>query len=266
VLLAKLQERQGPQQNLQVQLIYDEPHGEDPRVPVITRGGVVIGEYKPTQGNTTEDLGIRKATEKTQMFDARKERQMFEEARNKFRGDQGSLSKTRPEVREYGMPLAFDQSTSPKEGKEVSKLIEFLYTCIKLAQDESVVQELQNLIRQYELGKIDPLLNREIHQIGKKRRKNKELHLNAQIGEYEIDYVVLDLGSKVNVMMKQTWALMGKPKLIYSPIRLRMATQQAVSLFGRLEHVLVDIDGVRKFAYFEVIEIVDDRCPYPTHC
>jgi hypothetical protein len=87
--------------------------------------------------------------------------------------------------------------------------------------------------------------------------------LNVQIGEYEIDYVVLDLGSEVNVMMKKTWVLMGKPKLIYSPIRLRMDNQQAVSPFGRLEHVPVDIDGVRKFAYFEVIEIVDDSFPYP---
>jgi hypothetical protein len=32
MLLAKLQERRGPQQNPQVQLIYVEPHGEDPRV------------------------------------------------------------------------------------------------------------------------------------------------------------------------------------------------------------------------------------------
>jgi hypothetical protein len=56
---------------------------------------------------------------------------------------------------------------------------------------------------------------------------------------------------------------MGKPKLIYSPIRLRMANHQAVSPFGRLEHVPVDIDGVRIYAYFEVIEIVDDGCPYP---
>jgi hypothetical protein len=100
--------------------------------------------------------------------------------------------------------------------------MEFLYTCIKLIQDESDVQELQNLIRQCDLGKIDPLLNREVHQIAKKRRTNKELHLNAQIGEYDIDYVVLDLGSEVNVMMKKTWALIGKPKLIYSPIMLSM--------------------------------------------
>ena len=82
--------------------------------------------------------------------------------------------------------------------------MEFLYTCIKLIQDESVVQEIQNLIRQYELKKIDPLLNREVHQISKNRRTNKELHLNSQIGEYDIDYVVLDLGSEVNVMTKHT--------------------------------------------------------------
>jgi hypothetical protein len=46
--------------------------------------------------------------------------------------------------------------------------MEFLYTCIKLIQDESIVKEIQNLIRQYELGKIDPLLNRAVHQISKR--------------------------------------------------------------------------------------------------
>jgi hypothetical protein len=141
--------------------------------------------------------------------------------------------------------------------------MKLLHSCIKLIQDESIVQELQNLIKQYKLGKIDPLLNREVHQVSKKRRKNKELHLNAQIGEYDIDYVVLNLGAEVNVMMKQTWALMGKPKLIYSPIRVRMDNQQVVSPFGILEHIHVDINGVSMFANFEVIEIVDDSCPYP---
>jgi hypothetical protein len=146
----------------------------------------------------------------------------------------------------------------------VSKLISFLYTFIELIKDEKSIQELQNLVRKYEVGRVDPLLNKVVHQLSKKRRKNKKLHLNAQIGEYDIDYDVLDLGSEVNVMTKQTWALMGKPKLIYSPIRLRMDNQQYVNPFGRLEHVPVDIDGVRTFAHFEVIEIVDDSCPYPT--
>jgi hypothetical protein len=167
-------------------------------------------------------------------------------------------------VRECGMPLAFDQSASPGEGKDVSKIMEFLCTCINLIKDEKVMKELQYLIRQYEIGRVDPLLNRVVHQVSRKRRKNKELHLNSQIGDYEIDYVVLDLGSEVNVMTKQTWELMVKPKLIYSPIRLRMANQQDVSPFGRLEHVPVDIDGFMTFVDFKVTDIVDDSCPYPT--
>jgi hypothetical protein len=77
-----------------VQLIYVDPHGGDPRVIVITRGGVATGEDIMTQGKLAEDLGIRKATEKTQAFNANKERQIFEEARQEFKADQGSSSKT----------------------------------------------------------------------------------------------------------------------------------------------------------------------------
>lgn len=156
------------------------------------------------QGKTAEDSRIRKTAEKTQSFDAKKERKIFEEAIREFKEDQGSSSKTRPEVREYGMPQAFDHSVSLKEGKEVSKLMDFLYTCIKLIQDENDVKKIQNLIRQYELGNIVPLLNKAVHQIARRRRTNKELHLNAQIGEYDIDCVVLDLGLEVNVMTKKT--------------------------------------------------------------
>jgi hypothetical protein len=42
------------------------------------------------QGKIAEDSGIRKAAEKTQDFDAKKERQIFEEAREEFKRDQGS--------------------------------------------------------------------------------------------------------------------------------------------------------------------------------
>ena len=51
------------------------------------------------------------------------------------------------------------------------------------------------------------------------------MRLNAQIGDYNMDEVILDLGSEVNVLTKQTWELMGKPKLRYFPIHLRLANQ-----------------------------------------
>jgi hypothetical protein len=65
VLLVKLQERQRPQQNPQVQLIYVEPCGNDPRVTVITRGGIATGEDREAQGKNRNDHGVRKAEEKT---------------------------------------------------------------------------------------------------------------------------------------------------------------------------------------------------------
>ena len=71
---------------------------------------------------------------------------MFEEARREFGGDQVSSSNEKPEVRECGMPLTFNQSASPGEGKEVSKFVSFLYMFIDLIKDERAIQELQPLI------------------------------------------------------------------------------------------------------------------------
>ena len=73
-----------------MQLIYVEPCREYPKFDVITRGGTTIEEDIMTQGNIAEDSGIRKATKKTQNFDAKKEREIFEEERQEFKADQGS--------------------------------------------------------------------------------------------------------------------------------------------------------------------------------
>ena len=90
------------------------------------------------------------------------------------------------------------------------------------------------------------------------------MRLNDVIGSYEMDEIVLDLGSEVNVMTKQTWEIMAKPKLAFSPIQLRLANQQRVIPLGQLSSVPVDLDGVRNLADFEVIEIIDDNTPYST--
>jgi hypothetical protein len=63
-------------------------------------------------------------------------------------------------VREFGIPLAFDQSASPGEGKEVRRLMEFICACINFIKYEKSIQELQNLIKQYAIGRVDPLLNK----------------------------------------------------------------------------------------------------------
>ena len=84
-----------------------------------------------------------------------------------------------------------------------------------------------------------------------------------QIGDYDMDYIILDLGSDVNILMRPTWESMGKPRLDWSPVQLRIANQEKVIPIGRLSQVPIDIEGLRTFVDFEVINIVDDMNPYP---
>ena len=56
---------------------------------------------------------------------------------------------------------------------------------------------------------------------------------------------------------------MGNPRLDWSPIQLHLANQAKVLPIGRLSNVIVDVEGLRTYADFEVINIVDDTNPYP---
>jgi hypothetical protein len=76
--------------------------------------------------------------------------------------------------------------------------------------------------------------------------------------------IILDLGSEVNVLPKNTWQCMGDPTLGYSPVQMKLADQHRVLPIRRLEGVTVDLDGVCTKEDLEVIEIVDDTTPYPT--
>jgi len=90
------------------------------------------------------------------------------------------------------------------------------------------------------------------------------MRFTAEIGECEMDQVILDLVSDVNVLQKQISEHMGRLTLQSYPIHLRMVNQKKILLMGRLQGIMVDIKGVSVLADFEVIKIVDDRNPYPT--
>ena len=87
------------------------------------------------------------------------------------------------------------------------------------------------------------------------------MRLTTQIREYEMDQVILNLGLDANVLPKQTWKHMGKLTLQWSPIQLWMVNQKNFLPMGRLQGVIVDIEGERVLVDFEVIEIVDDNNP-----
>jgi hypothetical protein len=76
--------------------------------------------------------------------------------------------------------------------------------------------------------------------------------------------IILDLGSKVNVLPKKTWEAMGEPQLGYSTVQLKLENQHRVVPIGRLKGIPIDLDCVRTMGYFEFIDIVDNTLPYTT--
>jgi len=88
------------------------------------------------------------------------------------------------------------------------------------------------------------------------------MRLTAQIREYEMDEVILDLGSDVNVLSKKTWEHVDRPAFQWSPIQLHIANQQQILSMRRLQGIMVYMEGASALAYFKVIEIVDDNNPY----
>ena len=42
----------------------------------------------------------------------------------------------------------------------------------------------------------------------------QELHMNAQVGDYDMDFIILYLGSDANILKKKTWESMGNTKLV----------------------------------------------------
>ena len=90
-----------------------------------------------------------------------------------------------------------------------------------------------------------------------KKKMGKEMQMNIQIGDYEVDSIILDLGSYVNILMKQMWQKMGEPKLGWSLVQLRLDNQAKVQPIGHVSNLVVDVEGMRTCSDFDVIKFID---------
>ena len=96
-----------------------------------------------------------------------------------------------------------------------------------------------------------------------KGKTGNKMRMNIQIGDSEVDSVILDLGSDVNILTKQTWKFMGNPTLGWSPIQLRLSNHAKVQPIGHVSNLVVDIEGTKTCANFHIIEVVGDGGSYP---
>ena len=75
---------------------------------------------------------------------------------------------------------------------------------------------------------------------------------------------MLDLGSNVNILPRKPWKALTKSKLVFWPIQLCIKNQYCILPIETLEDFEDDIASDKTYADFEVIDIMDDKDPYPT--
>lgn len=78
-----------------------------------------------------------------------------------------------------------------------------MQACMKLLHNQQVVDNLQVVLDSCK-KKVAPTTKiKDVHKIYKqKRRTGREMWLTTQIGDYEMEKVILDLGSDANVLPK----------------------------------------------------------------
>jgi hypothetical protein len=114
----------------------------------------------------------------------------------------------------YDMPLSMDHTIKSPPLVQVSTIKTFLQSCVKLLNDLSSVKVLKNMLEICNTkveGKLEQKIVNHLHT----RRTSMEFRLNANVGDFNMGDIILDLGSEVNVLPKKTWKCMGDPTLGY---------------------------------------------------
>jgi hypothetical protein len=168
------------------------------------------------------------------------------------------------EAPEYEMFPSLDHTNGMQPKGQVSTIKGFFQSCVKVLSDLSSVKIFQNILEKCSSETKEKLEPKTINYLHTRRRTSREFRLNANIGDFNMGDIILNLGSEVNVLLKKTWQCMGETTLGYSNVQLKLANQHRVLPIGRLEEITVYLDGVRTKTDFEFIEIVDGTTPYPT--
>lgn len=172
-----------------------QPREEDHNINIIMCIGMATGEYK---GKKLETKGWEpKVAEKEVGFHLNQAKETFTEAKNKFF--------------EASMPGSQEKLGGNSEVQDVdpSFLTTLLKTFMKLLRDQKVVEGLQEFIENFSSQIKIPSEQCTMRKLAKhKKWTRRKMSLTAQIGEYEKDKVILDLGYDANGLPKMAWKRM----------------------------------------------------------
>jgi hypothetical protein len=143
-------------------------------------------------------------------------------------------------------------------------------------QNEDIIQEFLQLLQEKQsVGRLLELLNilkeyKEGQRPSKDVRKLSYKHkyydprVDLEINEVSIKQVVVDFGSQVNILPRETWIRLGRPALAPTLNYLKLVDQILIEPIGILRNVDTQIMGILTQVDFEVIDLVEGMPTYAT--
>jgi hypothetical protein len=119
----------------------------------------------------------------------------------------------------YEMTSSMDHTSETQSVEKVSTINTFLQSYAKLLNDPSFVEVLKNMLEICNIEEQRNLEQKIVNHLHTRRRKSRESRLNANVGDFNMGNIILDLGSEVNVLPKKTCKCMGDPTLGYSHVQ-----------------------------------------------
>ena len=99
----------------------------------------------------------------------------------------------------YEMPPTFDSTLEGGPSRKHGTLQQFFESCLSLVRDLEALFDIEKLLYHQDKTLKDFTMNSL-----QKRKARKGMRMNIQIEDYEVDSVILDLGSYVKIMTKKT--------------------------------------------------------------
>jgi hypothetical protein len=88
-------------------------------------------------------------------------------------------------------------------------------------------------------------------------------HISERIEDFDIDCIVLNEETQVNIMTDENWEILGKPTVVPSLGRIGLFKGKMITLCGTVTTVPINFHGTLTEEEFEVIRFVKDNTPFP---
>jgi hypothetical protein len=104
-----------------------------------------------------------------------------------------STTQQNKEAPNYEMPSSLDHTDKMKPMGQVNTSKGFLQSCVKVLSDPSSMKIFQNILEKCSIemeGNIEPKTVNHLHT---RRRTSREFRLNANIGDFNMGDIILDI-------------------------------------------------------------------------